>query len=208
MRVGEIINRNDLIVGEVAGVEGDIIEVFVYPDKYNDLYTGSILLINSSDLKLLGLVVKKAHSSRYGTFTPLRKSREELLKAYPDIDRYHRYVSSVLYTSVIEGEQIIHVRRGLPRLHDMVYLLNRKEYILEFLRPSNKWDFKFLNYLVGANLSIFTIQEILGNMITQLSLDEDEKSDLIGELIETSWVLGKNFSIFLVNFLEELLGVR
>lgn len=175
MKIGEIVNREDFLVGEVAGVEGDILEVFIYPEKYNDVFVGSIVLVDSSDIKLLGIVVKKAHSSRYGTFAPLRRSREELKKAYPDIDRYHRYVSSILYTSVLESETITHVRKGSPRLHDRVYSLGKETYVKEFLKPSGEWDLKFLDHLVGAKLPAHLIMEILGNLFSQVNLSRDER---------------------------------
>ncbi len=207
MRIGEIVNRSDILVGEVAGVEGDILEVFVYPERYNDIFVGSLVLIDSSDLKILGIVVRKTHSSRYGTFAPLRKNREELHKAYPDLDRYHRYVSSILYTSVLVDETPVHVRRGSPRLHDMVYVLKKSDLIMEFLKPRGGWDFSFINHLIGARLSPHLIMETIGNLLSQVTLNEDEKESMLSSLLDVVWAVSRDFAIELAKYLEDVLNL-
>lgn len=148
-------------IGEVAAVEGGKIDVLVYPEYYPKIRIGSILLFDSEYIKPIGIVITLLHRTRHGHITPLRKPRSEILKAYPDIDKYHKYVTTTVYTSHYENGEIRHYRQGMPRLHDLAFIVDGEQYLDQFFRPNGEWDLSFLNYYVSSGAGILEIKEFL-----------------------------------------------
>lgn len=153
-----LLENKENAVGEVAGIESDIIDIFIYPDRFNEVGFGSILIVDAGEIKPVGIIVKIAHTSRYSSFTPMKMTRDEIKRVYPDIDLYHSFVSSIVYTSHInQSNEINHFRSIAPRLHDLVYLIDEEEFLDLFFRPHGQWDFSFLPYFFsyGGNILIF-----------------------------------------------------
>jgi len=75
LKWSELVALPDRAIGEVAGIEGSKIEVFIYPEHFPKIHVGSIIVINSGSIKPIGLVLKLAHTSKLGTFTPLKKPK-------------------------------------------------------------------------------------------------------------------------------------
>ncbi|MEM4677474.1 MAG: hypothetical protein QXY55_06255 [Candidatus Korarchaeota archaeon] len=145
-------------IGEVACVRAGEIDIFVYPEHYSEIRVGSIIAINSDQVKPVGLAVNIAHEPRHGSIHPLRKGREEILREYPDIDYQHRLVLTVVYSSHVKGNTLYHVPASMPRLHDLAFLVNSNDLLDAFFRPNGEWNFDFLRYVIEAGAQPLTLR--------------------------------------------------
>mgnify|MGYP000748820361 CR=1 FL=1 len=179
MNWGILMGDKNNSIGEVASVEGDVIEVFVYPEKFHKVRVGSILLIDSEYVKPMGVVLKLSHSSRYGSFTPLRQTRSEIDAAYPDLKNYHKFVTSVAYTSVLDDETVRHFRKSMPLLHDLVYIIEDEDLLERFMKPEGDWDFRFLEYFVKAGATHVEIREFFLNHLDFFKKRVGEFEDIV-----------------------------
>ena len=178
----ELFSRKDNAIGEVAGVEAGRIEIYIYPEFYPSIHVGTILAINSEKIKAMGLVIKLAHSSRYGSFTPMKSTRQEIRQAYPDLDKYHNFVSTMVYTSHLYRDQIIHVRASMPRLHDLVYIVHNELLLDKFFKPKGSWDFSFLRYYILEGAGPLEVKEFFYKYKDYFIKHENEKECLIKEV--------------------------
>ncbi len=178
-----LIENKNKSIGEVAGIESDIIDVYIYPECYSKVSFGSILIINSSVTKPMGIVIKLAHLSRYPTFTPMRMTRDEIEKTYPDLETYHLFVSSIVYTSHLDEDKVRHYRSSSPMLHDLVYLINDENLLDAFFKPEGQWDFSFLNYLFNYREGVFTFRDFLNKYKYYFSRRESEKEYIVEAII-------------------------
>jgi len=172
-------------VGEVAGVEAGKIDVFVYPESYPLVRVGSILVVDSEGCKPIGIVMKLAHTSHHGSIVPLRKTRQEIRSAYPDIERYYRYVSTIVYTSNVVGGSVSHVRASMPRLHDLVYLVDSKELLDSFFRPQGEWNFEFLRYYIAEGSGNLEVRELFYTHREFFMEYQQEKKQVISAIVNS-----------------------
>ncbi|MHA1609354.1 MAG: hypothetical protein ACTSUJ_05040 [Candidatus Njordarchaeales archaeon] len=175
-------------IGEVAGIEGGKIEIFVYPEYFSRVRIGSILIINSEQYKPMGLVLKLAHSSRYGTFTPMKMTRSEITSTYPDLERYHLFVSTIAYTSHLdERKNVKHARAGPPKLHDLVFLVNNDQHkaLSSFFKPNNSWNFDFLRYFFAEGASRLEFRDFLIFYRDFFEKMRNEKENILQALIKS-----------------------
>jgi len=194
-------NKNNA-VGEVAGIEAGVIEIYIYPEFYPQIGIGDILIINSENAKSIGIVLKLAHSSKYGSFTPVKMTRTEIIQAYPDLDRYHLFVSTIAYTSHIGSDnKIYHFRGTMPRLHDLAYLIKNKDLLRAFFKPINNWNFDFLRYYFAEGARLLEFREFIFRHRNLLKEYEEEKEDIIAAMVK---VLSRIENIDLKRYLEEL----
>ncbi|MHA1617378.1 MAG: hypothetical protein ACTSX9_08755 [Candidatus Njordarchaeales archaeon] len=204
-----ILGKKDQAIGEVAGTEGGIIEIFVYPEHFSKIRVGSILIIDSENQKPMGLVLKLAHSSRYGTFTPMKMTRTEISNAYPDIERYHLFVSTIAYTSYLDDANIVrHGRAGPPKLHDLVYLIKSSDFdaLLSFFRPNNKWDFTFLGYFFAEGATKWEFRDFLLLYRDFFKRFENEKDNILQTLIRAISRAKPELLSALLEEISEILG--
>ncbi|MGQ4892597.1 MAG: hypothetical protein ACP6IP_08930 [Candidatus Njordarchaeia archaeon] len=178
----ELISMKDNLIGEIANVDGDILDIFVYPDKFNLVAVGSIIIVETENVKPLGIVLKKAHKAKYNSFTPLKKSRGELAEAYPDLEAYHDFVTTVVYTSVLRDDEIKHFRGPLPKLHDLVYIVRSENLLESFFKPGGNWDFSFLEYYLASGATHLEIREMFYNNLNFFSTKKLEKQEIIASL--------------------------
>ena len=184
MSLDRIIADKSRSIGEVAGVEGDIIEVFVYPEKYEFVSVGKVVVINSGSYNPMGLVLKLSHSSRYGTFTPLKYTRSELEDFYPDLKEYQKFITSIVYTSHFDEGGVKHFRRGMPLLHDLAYIVDSREALKQFFKPSGEWDFTFLNYFVRSGATFVEISEFFKNHMEFFKKEVDDFQVFIARVLD------------------------
>lgn len=190
------LSDRDKAIGEVAGIESEIINIHIYPEYFDKVGFGSILMINSINIKPIGIVIKIAHSSRYQTFTPIRMTRDEIKKTYPDLDLYHLFVSSIIYTSHIDPyNKIKHFRANAPRLHDLVYLIDNEELLEKFFKPENEWDFNFLGYFFNNGGNILVFRDFLFRHRDFFIKKSSEKKKIIESLISVM----KKYGIDIIN---------
>jgi len=156
-RLGGLIASKDSAIGEVASVEGEAFEVFVYPECYPRVHVGDIVIVDSGDEKAVGVVSRLSHRSRLGSFTPLHRTRSEIREAYPDIESYYLFTLTVTYTSHFNGREIVHMRGAMPKLHDLVYLIEDDELIRMFFDAG----FDFLLYYVEGGAGPLEVRELL-----------------------------------------------
>ncbi len=186
----ELLSDKNRAVGEVAGVEAGKIEVFVYPEFYPNIHVGSILLVDSENAKPVGLVLKLAHSTQHGQIMPLRKTRDELARIYPDIDRYYRYVCVMAYTSHLSGNRIVHVRASMPRLHDLVFVVNSDALLDLFLRPEGSWNFDFLRYYIAEGASSLELREFFYHHRDYFSRFGADRNSIVSKVARTLYLSG------------------
>lgn len=205
---GMLISDDKYLVGEVAHIEDDIIDVFIYPEKFKDVSKGSILLINSEVLKPIGVVVKTAHSARYASFSPLRLDRTSLDDAYPDIKNYHKFVSTIVYTSVLKDDKVLHYRYSAPLLHDQVYIIRENSLLEKFFKPRGKWDFSFLEYLLNHGLNHLDLREIFFSHLNFFEANWGEKAHIIESV--SKYLSRHSFDVLekLIEDLEVMLDVE
>ena len=180
----ELISTEDNLIGEIANVDGDILEIFVYPEKFNSVAVGSIVLVNAEAIKPIGVVLKKAHSAKYNSFTPLKKSRGELAEAYPDLEAYHDFVTTAVYTSNLRSGYIRHFRGPLPKLHDLVYIINDDSLLEQFFKPRGNWDFSFLEYYLASGATHLEIRELFYNNQQFFTERKGEKQEIFASLAQ------------------------
>ncbi len=177
-------------VGEVASYNGDEIELFVYPEKFDRLVVGKLVLINcSGPVKVLGIVKELIHAPRHSSFSPLHMTRAEIEKAYPDLSEYHRFSSTIVYTSVLRGEKVSHTRIIVPRLHDLAFIVEDKDLLLRFFMPGGSLDLTFMRYYL-KHVDTTTFRDFL---ITN--------HDVISKIISND----RNFSEFIKKITIELI---
>lgn len=153
-----IFSNKDNAVGEVASVDSDVFEVYLYPAYYPRVKVGTIIAVDSEGSKAIGIILKLSHRSRLGSFTPLRRTRAEIQQAYPDLERYHNFVCTAVYTSHVSGEKLLHYRASMPRLHDLVYIVEDHELLYDFF---NTGDFEFIRYYVSSGAGLLEMREFL-----------------------------------------------
>ena len=204
MNWGQLFSNDNFIVGEVAFVNDNLIDVFVYPETFNVVYKGAILVVDGRRDNPIGVVIKKAHESSYSSFTPLRQTRDQLEQSYPDLNQYHRFVSTVVYTSILRGGKVYHFRSVMPLLHDRVFLVNDENLLDAFFKPEGEWDFTFIDYIVREverRLIPVDIREFFLNHSEYFKRHRDEKSEIVRALSEA--LIDHPYSL-VVSILKEL----
>ena len=198
MSIESIFVNKENAVGEVAEVNNGMIEVLIYPEFHAKIKIGSIIIFDSEYVKPIGIVINQLHRTRHGHITPLRKPRAEILKAYPDLDKYHKYAVTVVYTSHYLDGKVRHYRSGMPRLHDLAFLVDKEEYLDAFFKPSGDWSLEFLEYYISAGAGPLEIREFLLTHLSYLSKNRDTIQEFLRELIYVAYKTKlSKFSLFL-----------
>jgi len=191
-----ILSLKDGAVGEIASVENNVFEVYIYPVYYPKIRVGTILAVNSETNKAIGIILKLSHRSRLGGFTPLHRTRAEINQAYPDLDRYHDFVCTSVYTSHFNGENLFHYRASMPRLHDLVYIIEDSELLHDFFNTGN---FEFIRYYILSGANLLEIREFL-NLHSQI-LRKLDRQWIVNNLMRALLKAGVTQ---LAGYLEEL----
>ena len=196
-----LFSQKENAIGEVAAVEAGKIEIYIYPECYPLVHIGDILAINAEGKKPIGLVLKLAHTSRYGSFTPMKSTRYEIQQTYPDLDKYHNFVSTMVYTSHLSSNSVVHVRASMPRLHDLVYLVSDKDLLDDFFKPGGSWNLSFLKYYILEGAGSLELREFLYNHRSYFERYRGEQEEIIRELTR---ILLKSGIKNIAEYLEEL----
>lgn len=149
LNVLKYIQRDDPI-GEVLSIDGNVINVYVYPEYYGSISINQFLIIVSKHFFPITVVFKNIHrTKREGSFAPSRTGYERLKEIYPDIDRTYVYAISTYLVgySSLDGEVYISPNIS-PRLHDFTYVLDEDDTIALFKR-NGQLDFGLLRYLLS-----------------------------------------------------------
>lgn len=197
----KLLAEKNRAVGEIASVEGGRLEIFIYPEFYPRIHIGSILIVDSEETKPIGITLRLAHSARHGQMVPLHRTRSEISDMYPDIEKYHRFVSTVAYTSHLHGDKIFHVRSSMPRLHDLVFLVDSKGTLEHFFKPEGDWDFSFIRYYVAEGAGYLEIREFFYHHREFFLKFSEEKDEIISKIV---YVLMKSGIRDIAGFLEDI----
>ena len=192
MSIWDVLEQNKIkCIGEVANVEDNFIEVFVYPEFFYKIRIGTIIYIASEKVKPIGLVSRLIHSSRYKGFTPLRVPRDSIQKAYPDLTDYHKFISSLVYTSHLERGKVKHFRSAMPLLHDLAYIVDESHLLNEFFKPDGDWDFSFLEYYVRTVNSFPELRDFFMNYSGYFKENRKDADLIVSEIADV--LLGVGF---------------
>ncbi len=164
-------------VGEVLSINGDLISIFIYPEKHGDVSIGEVLLVNSESYFPILVIYKNIHRARREQgFTPLKAGYEKLKTIYPDVDRMYIYAISGLLIGYIDEKGYLNIGYGAPpRLHDLTYVLDSKSRAAIFLDRDEKPDFNVIRYLFSQGIDpLFFREFIMKNMDVIKSLGDKE----------------------------------
>lgn len=147
MKLSKYINSRKP-VGEVSSISGNTVNIYLYPESYEDVSVGDIVLVASRVNGYVGVVVKNLHRvRRERSFSLMGMDYEGVKKLYPDIDRLYIYaveVALVAYFS--QGSGVNLGLSGAPRIHDPVFKLDEADGS-ELFRGVNGISFDILRYL-------------------------------------------------------------
>jgi len=149
-------------VGEVFSVDGQNIDIFVYPQYLPRIRIGDILAIEVEWGLALAIVLDTSYRAQR-SFRALRLSMEALRRSIPDIYRFHVLLTRAVYTSRYEAGVVEHMRGGTPMLHALVYRVEPPELVREFFMPRGSWDLSFLQPYVEAGATPATVKHLFRN---------------------------------------------
>ncbi len=196
-------------VGEVLNINGDVISIFIYPEKYSDVSIGEVLLVNSGSYYPILVISKNIHRARREQgFTPLKTGYEKLKTIYPDVDRMYIYAISGLLIGYIDEKGYLNVGYGAPpRLHDLTYILDSKSKTAIFLNRDGKPDFNVIRYLFSQGIDpLFFREFIMKNIDVIKSLGDKESvfNSLFDSLLKSS--SNQSLMRILINDFIQLMG--
>lgn len=140
--------KNRDAIGEVFGIDGDNIDIFVYPEYLPWIRIGDILAVETDWGYAIGIVLNASYRAQR-SFRVLKMRLETLRKNVPDIYRFHLLLTRMIYTSRFEGGRVIHMRGGTPMLHALTYKLD-EELLNNFLFLNGKLNLSFLKRYIEA----------------------------------------------------------
>lgn len=150
MRLAKYINMRKP-VGEVSSISSNTVSVYLYPDAYEDVTMGDLVLVASRLNGYIGVVVKNLHRvRRERSFSLMGMDYEEVKRLYPDIDRLYIYAVEVAMVGYFpEGSSINVGLGGSPRLHDPVFKLDEEDAVNLFMDDAGVVSFDVFRYLSG-----------------------------------------------------------
>lgn len=168
-------------LGEVSSIDGLNINIYIYPDRFPDISIGEIVVVNSGGILPVVIITSNIHRalSERG-FTPLKMDHGDLSRMYPDIDRLYTYVATGVMTGYISRDGLIHIGLGgNPRIHDLVYIMDRDDRYILFHRDG-RLDLSPLIYIGGGLGDIVFMREFI-----KRNMDILLRGSTIDELIST-----------------------
>ena len=208
MRISRYINLKRP-VGEVAGISGTNITVYLYPEAYEEVSMGDLLVVVSKLRNYVGVVVKNLHRvRRERSFSLMGMDYEEIKKLYPDIDRLYVYALevSLIGFSVDEGSFNLGLG-GAPRIHDPVYKLDSDD-VVEVFKAGDDVSFSVFRYLADYLSDDVWVREFFSrnaSVLTRLGGMEYLLERLMDSLVWVG-VPSKVFGRVVSTFIEEVLG--
>jgi len=196
---GKLIKQN--AIGEVASLKGGKIDVFIYPDKFKFVRTGTLFLIKSYGVYPIGMVLKLIHETRTGSFTPLGMTRDELKRRYPDIEDYEKFVATLVYVGHFDGSEFRQFRASSPLIHDLVFSLD--DCLMDFIKHEGKWNFYFLRYFIAEGATPFEVKEFFLNYTDFWKENLSEKREILEAIFESlSFFRMKDIEPYLVEIID------
>lgn len=207
MKLAKYIN-NRKSIGEVSSISGNTISLYLYPEEYEDVSIGDIVLVVSRANGYVGVVVKNLHRvRRERSFSLMGMDYEDVKKLYPDIDRLYIYAVEVAMVGYFSEDSGLNIGLGgAPRIHDPVYKLDVDDAVKLFT-DSDGVSFDVFRYLRDYLSDDVWVREFFRrNASLFRRLVEDEP--LLERLMDMLVWLGVSplvFSRVVSTFVEEVL---
>lgn len=176
-------------VGEILSIDGKIVSIFIYPEKYRDISVGEIIIVNSETYFPIMVVSKNVHRARREQgFIPIKTGYEAMKEIYPDADRLYIYAASSVLVAYTDADGVLRIGYGpSPRLHDLAYPLDPDDRINLFLSNSGEPNFDMLKYLFSEGVNPIIFREFIQKnrcVIESISSKEDVFKSLFNTLID------------------------
>jgi hypothetical protein len=193
-------------IGEVMNVEGEYIDVMLYPDRYANVRLASPIYISSEECGLITFSISNVTRAKYGKEFALIK-RDTGIKTpnvYPDIRTHYNYIIRVYNLYYIDRDGNIIRRMGCnPSPHDPAYSLSKEDLRKILFTPSFNGD--ILRILSMVNPNPLFIREFL--TCVKGVYDEYDLSNLLTEMLSALHQAGyRMIHLFLRDFKEVFLG--
>lgn len=141
--------KNSEPIGEVFSIDGDYIDIFIYPEYLPWIKVGEILAIETDWGYAIGITLHTSYRAQR-SFRALKLNIDMLRKNIPDIYRFHILLTKLVYTSRFENGEVKHMKGGSPLLHSLTYTLPN-DTITNFFKPKDKLDLTFLRrYIING----------------------------------------------------------
>jgi len=196
-------------VGEVAGISGTNITVYLYPEAYEDVSMGDLLIVISKLRGYVGVVVKNLHRvRRERSFSLMGMDYEEIKKLYPDIDRLYIYALEMSLIGFSGDEGFFNLGLGgAPRIHDPVYKLDWDD-VVEVFKTGDEVSFSVFRYLADYLGDDVWVREFFRRNASVLSR-LGEREYLLERMMDALVWVGvpsKVFGRVVSTFIEEVFG--
>ena len=189
--ISKYIEPNNAL-GEVSSIDGLNINIHVYPDRFQEISIGEILIVNSGVFLPVILITRNIHRalSERG-FTPLKMDHSDLNKLYPDIERLYIYVATGVMIGYMSSDGSINIGLGgNPRIHDLAYLMDKDDKY-RFFYHDGRLDLTPLIYAGDELGDIVLIREFIRRNIDVL-LRDSTVEELISRLFNILLRVGVN----------------
>ncbi len=193
-------------IGEVLSIDGNRITIYVYPERFQDISMGDMLIVKSDYVNPILVIDRNIHKARREQgFTPIRVGIEEFRRLYPDSEYYYMYVTSGLYVSYADSNGVLFLSIGAsPNVHDLAFKLDSNDRIKLFLKGS-EISFDILRYIFWDKIDIMLFREFLIKNIDVLR-KLGSIAELIGPLSRSIITLTRNHVVF-KNLIKEFIEV-
>jgi len=192
-------------VGEVFSINGEYIDVFVYPEFLPQVKIGDIFAVEVDWGLAIGIALNTSYRAQR-SFRALKLSLEKIRREVPDIYRFHILLTRIAYTSKFENGILEHVRGGTPMLHSLTFKINSKDLLTTFFKPSGNWDLSFLELYINAGATPNIIKHFFSNhrrVIMEIMTDQDQ---FINELVKVIRRIPKQNRLNYIEYIFEGLG--
>ena len=168
-------------IGEVMNIDGEFVEVMLYPDRYSNIRLASPIYISSEECGLITFSISNVIRAKYGKEFALikRDTGIETSNVYPDIKTHYNYIIRVYNLYYIDKDGNVIRKMGCnPSPHDPVYSLSKEDLRKILFTPSFNCD--ILRILAMVNPNPLFIREFLihvkevyneydlGNLLTEM----------------------------------------
>jgi len=153
--------KNQEPIGEVFSIDGDYIDIFVYPEYLPHIQVGDIIAVETEWGYALCITLNTSYKAQR-SFKALKLNMEAIKKNIPDIYRFHILLTRAVYTSRFEEGIVMHMKGGTPLLHALVFKLPNAA-VLKFLKPNDKLDLSFMETYIRAGAKPTELRHFLLN---------------------------------------------
>lgn len=192
-------------IGEVFSINGEHIDVFIYPEFLPHVKIGDIFAIEVEWGLAVGIALNTSYRAQR-SFRALKLSLERIKRDIPDIYRFHILLTRIAYTSKFEDGRLEHVRGGTPMLHSLAFRVESKDLLTSFFKPTGEWDLSFLELYINAGATPITVKHFFSNHREIILECMDDRDKFISELARVLRRIPKQQRMSYVEYIFDGLG--